>query len=236
MTVRRWLGVVAVLALTLALLLPAVRDAVVGRPPIPCAHNLRLISLALQNYHSRYGCFPPAAIFDGQGRPLLSWRVAILPFLEQESLYQRFHLNEPWYSPHNRRLLAQMPKIFCCPFGDGRPGEAEMSPYQVIVGPQTVFTGGPGGVRLDEVADGAFKTLMVVETRDPAPWTAPYDMSFTSASTLGVRGSWHPGGFNGLFVDGAVRYIDAATDPGVLQSLTTRNGGESVPDPYDLSP
>ena len=67
--------------------------------------------------------------------------------MEEDALYPEFRLNEPWYSPHNRTLLGKMPAAFACPLNEGRKGWAEMSTYQVIIGPQTMFTGGTAGIR-----------------------------------------------------------------------------------------
>src|SRR5262249_34008276 len=67
-------------------------------------NNLKLIGLAFHNYLSTYGVFPASASFKKGKKPLLSWRVAILPFIEQEALYKKFKLDEPWDSPHNKKL------------------------------------------------------------------------------------------------------------------------------------
>jgi hypothetical protein len=100
MTIKGRLGVVAAMALFVWLIiLPAVRNARERARRADCTNNLKLIGLAMHNYHDRYGCFPAAATFNEQGRPLLSWRVTILPFMEQDALYREFRLNEPWYSP-----------------------------------------------------------------------------------------------------------------------------------------
>ena len=97
----------------LALLLPAVQAAREAARRAQCTNNLKQIGLAMHNYASANGAFPPAAIYDANGKPLLSWRVLILPYLEQDSLYKQFHLAEPWDSPHNKRtLLAQVPPLF----------------------------------------------------------------------------------------------------------------------------
>ncbi len=151
----------------------------------------------------------------------------------EDALYREFRLNEPWYSPHNRTLLGKMPAAFACPLSEGRKGWAEMSTYQVIVGPQTMFTGGPAGVRRDDVTDGTADTILVVETNDLAPWTAPHNMAFSSASSLGTCGSGHPGGLHAAMADGTIRFIKSTIDPGVLWSLMTRDGGEVIkPEQY----
>jgi prepilin-type processing-associated H-X9-DG protein len=234
MTIKRWLGVVAAMALFVWLIImPALRAVRVRARRTLCTNNLKQISLAMHNYHDRYGRFPSAATFDDRGRPLLSWRVTILPFMAEDALYREFHLNEPWYSPHNRALLGKMPAAFACPLNEGRKGWAEMSTYQVIIGPQTMFTGGTAGVRRADVTDGTANTILVVETNDLAPWTAPHDVAFSSASSLGACGSEHLGGLNAAMADGSVQFIKSTIDPGVLWSLMTRDGGEVIkPEQY----
>jgi prepilin-type processing-associated H-X9-DG protein len=131
------------------------------------------------------------------------------------------------------RITRKMPAAFACPLNEERKGWAEMSTYQVIVGPQTMFTGGTAGVRHDEVTDGTSHTILVVETNDLAPWTAPHDVAFSSASSLGTCGSGHPGGLNAAMADGSVHFIKPTIDPDVLWSLMTRNGGEvNKPEQY----
>src|SRR5437588_6801844 len=98
-----------------ALLLPAVQAAREAARRAQCTNNLKQIGLAMHNYHSSNNCFPPAFTTDRDGKPLLSWRVLLLPYLECSSLYANFHLDEPWDSPHNRPLVNQMPSVFACP-------------------------------------------------------------------------------------------------------------------------
>jgi RNA polymerase sigma factor (sigma-70 family) len=106
--------------------------------------NLRELALALHNYNDVHGHLPPPAITDKTGKPLLSWRVAILPFIDQDALYKEFKLNESWDSPHNKKLLAKMPRIFA-PMG-GKTAGTHSTFYQYIVGPEAVFTQWKGWV------------------------------------------------------------------------------------------
>ena len=82
-----------------------------------CVNNLKQIGLAMYNYHDQYGCFPPAYTADEHGRPLHSWRVLLLPYLECEDLYDQLRLNEPWNSPYNQQVLkdSDVPSVFRCP-------------------------------------------------------------------------------------------------------------------------
>jgi hypothetical protein len=108
-----------------------------------------------------------------------------------------------------------MPAAFACLVNEERKGRAEMSTCQVIVGPQTMFTGGTACVRRDNVTDGTASTILVVETNDLAPWTAPHDVAFSSASSPGACGSGHPGGLDAAMADRSVRFIKSTIDPGV---------------------
>ncbi len=123
-------------------------------------NHLKQLVLAMHNYHDVYKQFPPAAIRDAQGRPLLSWRVALLPFLEENQLYHQFHLDEPWDSPHNKPLLAKMPQVFS-PRSATLRAEGKTT-LLVPVGKQTIF-GPPEGVAIREITDGTVNTILIVD-------------------------------------------------------------------------
>src|SRR5438477_2970944 len=114
-TLIELLVVIAIIAVLIALLLPAVQSAREAARRAQCVHNLKQIGLAMHNYRSANDAFPMPAITDKNGKPLLSWRVAILPFIEQGELYNKFHTDEPWDSPHNKALLKEMPPTYLCP-------------------------------------------------------------------------------------------------------------------------
>ena len=115
----------AVVGVLVALLLPAVQAAREAARRAQAINQVKQLSLAMINYESMYSTYPARASFDAQGKPLLSWRVHILPFLQEEALYQKFRLDEPWDSDHNRKLIDQMPAALRQPelpkFGDIRP-------------------------------------------------------------------------------------------------------------------
>jgi prepilin-type processing-associated H-X9-DG protein len=217
------LGGIGSVGVLIGLLLPAIQAAREAARRTQCVNNLKQIGLAMHNYLSANGSFPPTAINDANGKPLLSWRVAILPFIDQQGLYEEFKLDEPWDSLHNQALIARMPSVYLCP-SDG-PDTQHTARYQVIVGPGTLFEG-EKGIRLNEVTDGTSNTLLVVEAKAQVPWTKPDDIPVNSL-TAGVR-SKHPGGFNVLMADGSVRFFKLTMNPNVLQALATRNGGEVV--------
>ncbi len=219
------LGGIGTILVPIGLLLPAVQAAREAARRAQCVNNLKQIGLAMHNYLSANNCFPPGAITDADGKPLLSWRVSILPFIEQQGLYEEFHRDEPWDSPHNQALIARMPATYLCP-SDG-PDTEHTTRYQVIVGPGTIFEG-VKGTPINEITDGTSNTLLVVEAKNPVPWTRPDDIPVDGLTT-GV-GSKHPGGFNALMADGSVRFFKMSINPVMLQAMATRNGGEVVTD------
>jgi len=207
-----------------------------------CMNNLKQILLAMHNYHDKYGCFPPAHTVDATGRPLHSWRVLVLPFLEHQALYDSIRLDEPYDSPHNRAVFdavesgnerpRSMPDVFWCP--SDRKNHTETN-YVMVVGPHTI-SNAPKCVRLKDIADGASNTIAVVETYDSGiRWYEPRDLSAEQMSFkindpeyVGI-GSRHPGGANVALCDAAVRFLEETLDPEVVRALTTINGGEKLP-------
>jgi prepilin-type processing-associated H-X9-DG protein len=212
----------------IALLLPAVQAAREAARRAQCTNNLKQIGLAMFNYASAHDCYPPAATYDADGKPLVSWRVLLLPYLEQNSLYNQFHLDEPWDSPNNKPLADRMPNVFQCP-SDVLP--AGMTAYAVIVDPRSLFTGQPQGVSIATVTDGTSNTFMVVEAATPIPWSKPDDLSLTSNDLMLGMGSKHPGGLNASMADGSVRFIKNSVSLSLLKALVTRNGNEPVMPP-----
>jgi hypothetical protein len=194
--------------------------------------NLKQLAGALDRYHKDKGAFPPAAIHSKDGKPLLSWRVALLPYVGQEALYKKFKLDEPWDSLHNRKLLLEMPKVFGETFS--MPGEWKTR-FQAFVGPGAVFQG-KEPVSRDDIKDGLDATLLLVETdyMVKTPWTRPGDLPFTAKGPLPkLRGEFtFPDGlFRALFADGTVRMLSFNTPENLLRAYITYNGGEKVSPP-----
>jgi hypothetical protein len=188
--------------------------------------NLKQVGLALHNYESAFGELPGAAITDSGGAPLLSWRVALLPFLGRQDLYDQFRLDEPWDSAHNLALASQMPEVFAPANADGT-GTGETF-VQALVGPGAAFRVDVGR-RLGEFSagDGLKTTLMVAEGADPVLWTRPEDIDAGTTVDAGrFGGEGFADGFVGLFGDGAVRYVPDSASPAVLGAIATVEGGE----------
>jgi prepilin-type processing-associated H-X9-DG protein len=209
-----------------ALLLPAVQSAREAARRAQCTNNLKQIALAMHNHHSAMNTFP-TDIVDKNGKPLLSWRVAILPYLEQGDLYNKFKLDEPWDSPHNKALLKEIPKVFVCP-SRAKP-DPFTTTYRGFNGDTAMFETGKN-LGMETVTDGTSNTIMVTEAKEAVPWTKPDDLPFNPQinGSLYGAGSPHPGGFNCGFVDGSVHFLKNSVNTIVFKALISRNGGEVI--------
>jgi prepilin-type processing-associated H-X9-DG protein len=212
----------------IALLLPAVQAAREAARRSQCSNNLKQIALAMHNYHDMHKCFPPAVITDADGRPMRSWRVAILPYVECTTLYQRYNLNEPWDGPNNRNLHNITVPTYRCP-SDPSPVSTETN-YVMIVGEHTVGGLPNEAIRLYDIRDGTSNTIMIVEvTGSGIHWMEPRDLSVEEIQR-GINdgsGKWissrHPGGANVAMCDGSVRFLSQTIDRETLRRLIDRN-------------
>jgi hypothetical protein len=188
-------------------------------------NNLMTIGLAMHSFAAAHDTTFPAAAIRKDSKALLSWRVAILPYLDQEALYNRFHLDEPWDSQHNKALLNQMPSVYAPVSNTGKLGHSTY--YQVFVGPGTLFSGNDG-MKLADIKDGTSMTIMIIESAHSVPWTKPQDLPFIPTKRLPDLGGQLKNGFCVGFADGSARYIKRQVAPKVLTALITANGGEVV--------
>ena len=215
------LGGLMFLPVLLGLLLPAVQKVREAANRAQSANNLKQIGLAMHNYLSTHGTFPPAAVYSRDGKPLYSWRVLLLPYLQHNDLYKQFRLDEPWDGPNNKRLLSQMPTVYRDPAGV--PGDNSSTAYQVIVGKDAAFEG-TQGMRLTDFTNGTSNTILAAEAAVAVPWTKPDDLSYAPDGPLPRFSDHLSGGFNALFADGSVRTIAKDTKEHVLRSFLTRKG------------
>ena len=198
-----------------------------------CVNNEKQIGLAIHNYISVHQSFPPAYTTDKAGKPLLSWRVLILPYIEQDALYREFHLDEAWDSPHNKALIARMPAPYRCPSENDDLSSQGKTRYVTPRGKSTIFPGAET-VKLRDVTDGTSNTIMVVEAGDAnaVVWTKPDDWETDPEPKTAAVFSSHKGadanGSNFGFADGSVRFLGETIKPATLRALLTRNGGEVI--------
>src|SRR5262249_35711749 len=181
--------------------------------------NLRMIGLACHNYESAYGRLPGNAL-NKEGKPLLSWRVELVPYVEEEELYKQFRRDEPWDSENNKKLIDQMPKVFAAVRGKAEKGETF---YQSFSGKHGFLR--PGGLTFAQIVDGTSNTLMVAEAAKPVIWTKPEDMEF-DGKVVPKLGSMFDGDFHAAFCDGSVRKLPKKLDADVIKGLITIAGGE----------
>jgi hypothetical protein len=192
-------------------------------------NNLKMIGLGMHAFHDAKKAFPCGAAFAKDKKPLLSWRVAILPYIEQEALFKKFKLDEPWDSPHNKKLIPLMPKMYALP-GVGKPTKEGQTYYQVVAGEGTPFDPRFDRtiegtlrlyVKLSDIKDGTKNTGMVVEAATPVPWTKPEDIAYDPKKPFPKLGGLFKEGFNVLLFDGSVRMIGRKAKEKALRGLFT---------------
>jgi prepilin-type processing-associated H-X9-DG protein len=217
---------VATIGVLVAMLLPAVQAAREAARRMSSTNNLKEIALAMHNHHATYRKLPARAIFDDNDKPLLSWRVHLLPFLEQQALYEQFHLDEPWDSGHNRTLIERMPPVFRNPSSNA---PVNLANYLIPTGPGSIFEG-QEAISFRQVLDGTSNTILVLEVDDDASviWTKPNDLDFNRDNPLARLGTAHPGGFNVALADGSVRFIAATIDPEIFLRMLMMADGNPI--------
>jgi prepilin-type processing-associated H-X9-DG protein len=209
-----------------SLLLPAVSAAREAARRAQCQNNLKQIGIALQRYHDEYQCYPPAYIADAAGKPLHSWRVLFLPYLDA-SLARQYRFDEPWNGQRNKRLAHRMPAVFRCP-GDPQ-ADSQYTSYVASSGPSYFFQAGRP-IRQSEILDGLSNTIAVIEASGArVPWTEPRDPDPQIMGIAGAPTTNHPGGINVLLADGSVRFVSAKIDAQVLAELLRINDGRGLP-------
>jgi RNA polymerase sigma factor (sigma-70 family) len=188
-------------------------------------NNLKQLAIALYNYHDANGTFPPSAVYSKDGKALLSWRVLVLPYLEEDQLFKQFKLEEPWDSEHNKKLLARIPKVFAPVRGKNKDGSGTY--YQVFTGNGAAFDA-KRGARITDFTDGTSNTILIVEAAETVPWTKPADLAFDPAKPLPKLGGLFGGEFHFALADASAHCGKKDVDEKVLKAFITRAGGEVV--------
>jgi len=198
------------------------------------SNNLKQIAISLHAHHDVFKQLPqPGSEDPATRKPLLSWRVHILPYVGQDHLYRQFRLNEPWDSPHNLPLAERMPALFQ---SVGKPAPANHTTYQFLVGPKTLFpdwpSKGPGALprkrSLISISDGSSNTFMVAESNKPVLWTKPEDIDYDPARPRSSLGWSMPDRFFALFADGSVRTISNNVPEETLRLLVDPSDGMPI--------
>jgi hypothetical protein len=215
------------LAAALQGLLPAVQSARAAAFRSQSQNNLRQIALAMLIYESANKSFPPAIVLGPDGRTPHSWRVAILPYLGYEALYERYRLDEPWDSEHNRALIKEVPAVYRHPEDD--PASTNTS-YFVLTGPETVFAGEAlkTGTRLGQISDGTAFTFLAFEAKRNIPWTKPEDIPYAAEQPLPKLG-WSADDFAAVRCDGSVWFNHIPLNERDARAMITKAGRETIP-------
>ena len=240
-TLVEFLVVIAIIGVLIAVLSPAAQRPSEPARRMQCGYKLHQIGIALQNYHETYGSLPPAFTVDKNGRSLHSWRVLLLPFLEQRDLYEKIRLDEPWDSEYNQQFHSiqigpNRDDPFQCPSA-GLPGRFSRGKstlttdlncyYSVVTGVNTPFPGAESTGFADmekETKDIVF----VVERLMPVCWMDPNNEIRFSLACDGINrklegiGSAHPAGVNVVYGDASVRFISNTIDPDEWKELLMR--------------
>jgi len=234
------LGGLTLLVIIMAgILIPATRAVPGAARRSACFNHLRMLALACHDYELVHGTLPPPYTVDENGKPLHSWRVLILPFLEENELYKKLDLTKPWDHPDNIKYADQMPSIFRCPsFRVSRDTKREANvttTYVAIVGEGTVWDPKSEGVSFDKITDGTNQTLLIVEAAPrPVHWMAPQDIRREEVDALkgdelkSLISSHHQGGFNACFADASGHFIPDTIRVEQLKALMTIAGGETI--------
>jgi hypothetical protein len=193
-------------------------------------NNLKQMALAMHVHHDRYKTFPPQTSIGKDKKPLLSWRVHILPFIEEEQLYKEFHLDEPWDSEHNKKLIAKMPKVYASPLSRLKTADGKTT-YVVPAGPKLVFDGGTK-TTIAGIPDGTSNTILILDVDDSkaVTWTQPedYPVEEKKANVGLVRPG--VGRILAAFCDGSVRLLSGTTPDEVLWFYFCPSDGNVIPE------
>ena len=203
------------------LTIPAIHQARAAARRARSRNNIKQIMLALHNYHERHQHLPPAVVIGPDGKTPHSWRVELLPYLDQQVLYDQYRMNEPWDSEHNLKIAETVVPVFHCP-GSKKPAN---SSYFVVVGDGTAF-GKKEGVSFKEITGGTTQAIAIVEAKRDIPWTKPEDIAF-DGKKLPKFGGYHPGGYQVGICDGSVKFISDLLDDNTLKTLLSIK--ESLP-------
>jgi Protein of unknown function (DUF1559) len=196
--------------------------------------KLKELVLAMHDYQSTYRQLPlskNSASFDANGKPYLSWRVHLLPFLNQQTLYSQFKMGEPWDSPHNKVLIDKMPEVFRDATDKADSTKTRMV---TITGPETLYTAFQGP-KMHEIPDGTANTLLIAfcGLDKAVTWTQPEDVTFDPNNPMACLGQLAEPAIFYARVDGAVKVLQPNIPPDLFKAIVTPKGGEVLPDNFD---
>lgn len=221
-------GLVLVL-LALAVLLPAQRSAREPARRNQCLNNLKQIALALSNYESAHGAYPPAYTVDAEGRPLHSWRTLILPYLEQKALYESIDLAKPWDDAANAAAYNTLLEVYRCPSDPTDNVDKHLTTYLAVVTSDSAIRRAASLSHAELPAPSA--TLLVV---DAAPsqathWMSPVDADEKLLLNVDPKLKRQHNGdiWLAAYADGHVSAHSGSIDPRSLQAMITASADDN---------
>lgn len=190
---------------------PRIPLSVLNSPGLSAARSatrakLQALATAVQRYVDEHGAYPSDVRDESTGEPLLSWRVRLLPYLDQQELYDQFKLDEPWSSEQNQSLLSRIPDAYR-DSGPGRAAGAEGdTTFVAIAGDDTVF-GAQTPVTAESIMDGLDRTIMIVQSAPATAWTKPDSAQRDAKNGALLQGGIHPGGLFVVLANGHVLFV-----------------------------
>lgn len=236
-------GMVVAGILFLMLFIPATRQPREAARRSQCKNNLKQIGLAFHNAADGPEKFTDSIVSEGDNPPR-SWRIELLPYVDNAPLYQKYQRHEAWDSDSNSIFAKQQLQVYQCPTLPRNLLHNEQkqyyTAYATVSGAETMFPD-HRGLQRKEVIDGFSNTVLVVEAcGQEIVWSKPQDIEMTSQN-VGVNlpsscpgtspstwSSYHYAGAHTLLADGSVRFISKTTDPQVLKALLTATANDKV--------
>lgn len=216
-------GMLLICAL-LAIVVPIYRAAREFQRRTTCHYNLQMIGIALHTYHDTWNCLPAASRTNANGKASLSWRVAILPMMENGTIFSQYDMSEPWNGPKNSKLHTVCPWYLRCP--EDTTSAPGMTNYVAITGPGTAWPGSNKHSRFSDFKDGTSKSIVVVEIRNSdIHWMEPRDLDIRSLKfAINSDGknsisSRHVGGACVMYGDGYVSFLDESETAARLREM-----------------
>jgi hypothetical protein len=213
-----------------ALAFGAGENALVAEPPTKgelkaATENLKKIGIGFHGYGDAHNSKWADDITDKDGRVLLSWRVAILPYLDEENLYRQFKLDEPWDSENNKKLIAKMPKVYAPVRAKLKAGETLC---QRFVGKGAIWDEKGTKYTIPTLPDGTSNTALVVEAATPVVWSQPGDLPFAEKLPLPGLGGDFDGAFHMVLCDGSVYFVGKKFSEKIMKLIIQPDDGTPV--------
>ena len=215
--------------LDLKKLVGPLNEAFMQSKRVEAANNIRQNALALHNYASAFGGLPPSVFTHKESGKTYSWRIAILPFVERQDLYDRYDFIQEWDSPHNLEVTSEMPDFFR---SDSDDVDSTNTSFFMLTGPGGVL-GQEEMTQFEDMADGSSNTMMLIEAKRQVHWSKPEDILIDPENPLPDFGGFHEGGFNVTMADGSVHFVPENVAENLLRAYFSPAGGE-IPQPLEV--